>query len=56
MEIKNQPTRIVHTSQKNKVVLEPQLKVVLMVRINQKEPKRMVGIGEEEFFCMKTSH
>jgi len=51
----NHPTKIVHKSQKNNVLLEPQLKVVLMVRINQNEPNKMVGKGEEDFLCMKTS-
>jgi len=55
MEITNNPTRAVHINQKKRVLLDPQLKVVLMVRMNQKAPKIMVGTGEVVFFCMKTS-
>jgi len=55
MEITNHPTRTVHNSQNNKVLFDPQLKVVLMVRMNQNEPNKMVGKGEDDFLCMKTS-
>jgi len=55
MEITNKPTRTVHKSQKSNVPFDPQLKVVLLVRINQKAPNRKVEKGEDDFLCMKTS-
>jgi hypothetical protein len=45
----------VHKSQKNKAPFDPQLKVVLMNRMNQKTPNKRVGKGEDDLFCMKTS-